>query len=144
MATTFRADIVAGIMSVLNAYCAAHPDQLVRAYRSKPLNVAAGDLPAAYVDLRNEVITHSEGVRVRVMSPTVVVVDRAIDNLETGDRMDPLIDGLVDAFTATPQLSATTIWDRMDIRDIPVEIGEYEYAGVRMTISDITIREGRD
>jgi len=43
-----------------------------------------------------------------------------------------------------PQLSATTIWDRMDIRDIPVEIGEYEYAGVRMTISDITIREGRD
>ena len=93
MATTFRADIVAGIMSVLNAYCTAHPDQLVRAYRAKPLNVAAGDLPAAYVDLRNEVVTHSEGVRVRVMSPTIVVVDRAIDNLETGDRMDPLIDG---------------------------------------------------
>lgn len=144
MPTTFRADIVDGIMSVLNAYCTAHPTQLVRAYASKPLNVAAGDLPAAYVDLRNEVITHSEGVRVRVMSPTIVIVDRAIDNIETGDRMDPLIDGLVDAFTATPQLSATTIWDRMEVRDIPVEIGEYEYAGVRITISDITIREGRD
>lgn len=141
--STFRADIVDGIMAVLNAYIAANPTQLVRAYRSKPLNVAAGDLPAAYVDVRNEVINHSEGVRVRVMTPTIVVVDRAVDNIETGDRMDPLIDDLVDAFTATPQLATGTIWDRMDIRDIPVEIGEYEYAGVRITISDITIREGR-
>lgn len=144
MPTTFRTDIVDGILAVLNTYAAANPTQLVRAYRSKPINVAAGDLPAAYVDLRNEIIQHAEGVRVRVMSPTIVVVDRAIDNIETGDRMDPLIDDLVDALTAAPQLATGTVWDRMEVRDIPVEIGEYEYAGVRITISDVTIREGRD
>jgi Trk K+ transport system NAD-binding subunit len=144
MATTFRNDIVDGIMTVLNAYIAANPTRLVRAYRSKPLNVAAGDLPSVYVDVRNEDIRHSEGTRTRVMSPSVVVVDRATDNIETGDRMDPLIDGLVDAFTATPQLMTGTVWDRMTIRDVPIEIGEYEYAGVRITIPDVTIREGRD
>jgi hypothetical protein len=144
MATTFRNDIVDGIMTVLNGYIAANPTRLVRAYRSKPLNVAAGDLPSAYVDVRNEDIRHSEGTRTRVMSPSIVVVDRATDNIETGDRMDPLIDGLVDAFTATPQLMTGTIWDRMTIRDVPIEIGEYEYAGVRITIPDVTISEGRD
>jgi len=144
MATTFREDIVDGIMTVLNTYIAANPGRLVRAYRSKPLNVAAGDLPSVYVDVRNEDIRHSEGTRTRVMSPAFVVVDRATDNIETGDRMDPLIDDLVDAFTAQPQLMPGTIWDRMTIRDVPIEIGEYEYAGVRFIIPDVTIREGRD
>ena len=143
MTTTFRNDTVDGIMAVLNAYIAANPTRLIRAYRSKPLNIAAGDLPAAYVDVRNEVIRHAQGVRTRTMSPTVMVVDRATDNVETGDRMDPLIDGLVDAFTAAPQLVTGTVWDQMDIRDIPVEIGEYEFAGVRITLADVTISEGR-
>lgn len=143
MTTTFRQDIVDGILAVLNTYIAANPTLLVRAYRSKPINVAAGDLPAAYVDLRNEVIRHDAGIRDRTMSPTVVVVDRYADAIETGERMDIVVDGLVDAFTAAPQLTSGTIWDRMDIRDVPIEIGEYEYAGVRITIPDVSIQEGR-
>jgi hypothetical protein len=142
--TTFREDVVDGIMAVLNTYIAANPTLLVRAYRSKPLNVGAGDLPAAYIDFRNEDINHSEGTRTRTMSPSFVVVDRVADNIETGDRLDPLVDDLVDAFTAQPQLVTGTIWDRMTVADIPVVIGEYEFAGVRFTIPDVTISEGRD
>ena len=95
-------------------------------------------------DFRNEDINHSEGTRTRTMSPSFVVVDRVADNIETGDRLDPLVDDLVDAFTAQPQLVTGTIWDRMTVADIPVVIGEYEFAGVRFTIPDVTISEGRD
>jgi hypothetical protein len=144
MATTFREDIVTGIMAVLNAYVAANPGRLARAYRMKPLNVVAGDLPAVYIEGRPESITHSEGVRTRTMSPSFVLVDRVADPGETTDRLDPLVDDLVDAFTAVPQLVTGTIWEDMTVTDIPVVIGEAELAGVRFVIGDVSISEGRD
>lgn len=142
--TTFREDTVDGIMAVLNTYIAANPGRLARAYRTKPLNVAAGDLPAVYVESRDERIKHDLGYRLRTMSPTIVLVDRVADPGETSDRLDPLVDDLVDAFTAVPFLATETGWDEMTVTDIPVIIGEAELAGVRFSLPNVNIREGRD
>ena len=141
MPTTFRHDISAGIVSVLNTFIAAHPTLLLRAYGAQPPGFP--DLPAAYVDTTPEAIHHDSGTRTRLMSPSVVVCWRITDNEETMDRIDLLVDLLVDAFTASPQFVLGTIWSDMTIADEDAPFGNYDLAGVRFTFQNITIQEGR-
>jgi hypothetical protein len=140
-ATTFRTDTVAGILGVLNAYITAHPAELLRAYPARPESLA--DLPAAFIENRPESITHDSGTRTRTMSPSVVVVRRITDNEEAMTAFDSLIDGLVDAFTAVPQFAADTIWSAFTVADEEYAFGDYIFAAVRFTFTNITAMEGR-
>lgn len=97
MTTTACADVVAGLKSVLDTFIAANPTLLHAAYPSRPSGVT--EVPFAYIGARDEVIKHSEGVRDRTFTPTVVVIDTYADNDQTMGRLDILQDGLVDAFT---------------------------------------------
>lgn len=141
--TTFRTAIGDGILAVLDAYRAAHGDDLRRTSRARPLNIASADLPAAFIDARPENVTHSAGIRTRSMSPSVVVVRRPTDNLEDMAALDRLVDGLMDAFTAVPQFAHTTIWSDVSVNDEEVAIGDYLYPAVRFTFANISIAEGR-
>jgi hypothetical protein len=141
MATTFRTDVCDGILAVLTTYAAAHPDQLVRAYRARPASMP--DLPAAYIENRPESISHSQGVRTRIMTPSVVVVRRITDNAETMAAFDTLVDGLVDAFTAVPQFASDTIWSELTVADEDAPFGDYDFAAVRFTFGNVSIDEGR-
>src|SRR5574343_501652 len=51
MPTTFRTDIGDGILAVLDGVKAANPTLLRRTSRARPANIAAADLPAAFIAL---------------------------------------------------------------------------------------------
>lgn len=142
MATTFRTDIADGILAVLNTFIAAHPTLLLRAYRARPSS--SPDDPYAYIENRPEDVTHDSGTRTRTMSPSVVVVRRITDNAETMARFDTLVDLLVDAFTAAPQFATGTIWSRFTVADEDAPFGDYDFAAVRFTFTNISIQEGRN
>lgn len=142
MATTFRADISDGIYAVLAAYATAHPSRLLRAYRARPSSLGP-DLPCAWVDNRPESIGHSQGVRTRTMTPSVLVVRAGGDNAEAAQAFDVLVDDLVDAFTAVPQFAANTIWDELTVADEEIAVGDYLLPAVRFSFGDISIMEGR-
>ena len=142
MTTTFRADVADGLLGVLNTFATAHPTLLVRAYRARPASFP--DLPAAYIADRSETITHTQGVRTRTLGGlSFVVVDRITDNAETMQRFDTLVDTLLDAITASPQLGTTGIWSGLSITDEDAPFGDYDFKGVRFAFPDISIMEGR-
>jgi len=142
VASTFRADTTAGIVTVLNGVIAAHPTLLLRAYPSRPANVTV-DLPAAFVENRPETVSHDSQTRTRLMTPSVIVVREYTDNAEAMAAFDILVDFLVDAFTAAPQFSTGTIWDTFTVADEEYVIGDYLYPAVRFTFSDVTSMDGR-
>lgn len=141
MATTFRNDIAAGIASTLTAFQTANPDLLRAVYRARPESMP--DLPAAWIDGRSESVGHSEQVRTRTMTVSVVVVRRITNNAEAMAAFDVLVDRLVDAFSAVPQFATGTIWDQMSIADEDAPFGDYDFAAVRFTFTNISIMEGR-
>lgn len=97
-ATTFRSDVVAAILVVLNAQKAATPTQLRMVYTTRPGSFP--ETPCAYIGSRDETIRHGGQLRTRTMTGmNVVLVDAFADGSEAGDRMDDLVDLLVDRFT---------------------------------------------
>ena len=98
-ATTFRSDVVAALRTVLLARKAASPTLLRAVYNARPGSFP--ETPCAYIAGRNERITYTAQTRARTMvGLEVVIVDTLSDASETEDRMDDLIDLLVDDFTA--------------------------------------------
>ena len=146
MTTTFRQDLTAGLVTVLDAFIAANPTLLRRSERARPPSIV-GDLPVAYVDARPETITHSVQIRTRTMRPSVVVVSPMADNEETVVRHDVLVDKLVDWFTDYPHLIAGTVWEDMTVSDedftVETATGDRHFYATRFTFEDVTIQEGR-
>lgn len=140
MTTTFRVDLVAGVGAMMNAYIAANPDKLVRHYRSIPAQFQ--DLPASYLDVRPETVHHANGLRDRVVSPSVVVVTRLTDNGETTDIHDVLVDSLLDWFTSYPHIAPGTIWEDMTVSDEAIG-DDNQFVATRFNFGDISIAEGR-
>lgn len=99
MATTFRVDVVAAIRTVLLARQTTSPTLLRAVYNARPGSFP--ETPCAYIGARNERITYTAQTRERAMvGLEVVIVDNLIDASQVEDRMDVLIDLLVDDFTA--------------------------------------------
>lgn len=139
--TTFRVDLVAGVTTMMTAYIAgANPAKLVRHYRSRPTQFQ--DLPSSYLDLRPETVHHANGLRDRVVSPSVVVVTRLTDNGETTDIHDILVDSLLDWFTSYPHIVAGTVWEDMTVADEAIG-DDNQFVATRFTFADISIAEGR-
>ena len=144
MGTTFRADSVAGLMTVLNAYKTAHPTLLRGVYSARP-GGAAFEKPCAYVGSRDEQVSHDSGTRTRTLSGLqVVVLDTFPDNAQNADRMDVLVDGLLDAFTAAPHaLGGNSVVSVTSIADTEVQMGEAIYRGAVFTFGTAVAQEGR-
>lgn len=99
MATTARAAAVAAVKAVLVARKAASPTLLRAIYNARPGSFP--ETPCAYIAGRAEQITYSAQTRARTFNGLeVVIVDTLIDAIETEDRMDILVDLLVDDFWA--------------------------------------------
>jgi hypothetical protein len=154
MTTTFRQDVVAGLLTILDAFKATNPTMLRRTAAAQPPSVV-GDLPLAFIGLRPERVTHDSGIRERIMTPSVVVVSEMSDNVETVRRHDALVDALCDHFTSYPHLvtagsqsEAGSIWDEMTIEDedFPVTSDDGKTAhfyATRFTFGNLSIQEGR-
>jgi len=148
MATTFRADIRAGMVTAVEAFITAQPTLLLAVHKSRPTRFT-GDIPFAYVDLLTETARHDSGLRDRVLSPSIVVVSRPLDNDAQVDAWDVLVDLLADHFTSYSQFAAVTIWDRWTITDESEEIQSSDgstrtYPAVRFTFANVSISEGRN
>jgi len=138
--STFRVDLVAGVTAMMNAYIAANPTKLLLHYRSLPAQFQ--DLPCSYLDVRPETVSHANGLRDRVTTPSIVVVTRLTDNGETTDIHDILVDSLLDWFTAYPHIVTGTVWSDMTIADEAVGT-DNQFVGTRFSFGNISIAEGR-
>lgn len=142
-ATTFRADLVAGMGACLADFIAANPTLLRRWFRIRPPSFTT-DLPCAYIALRPEQIRFDSGTRNREFSPSIVVVDALTDAGETFDRLDILTDALVEHFTGYPQFVPGSIWDRMSVADEAETNGDGTVlAAVRFTFANVSQMDGR-
>lgn len=148
MTTTFRSDAVGAVVAVLQAQQAATPDKLRAVYSSRPGSFP--ELPCAYVGNSDERITYSGQLRTRTMvGMTAVLVDDLADSIETGDRLDVLVDLLVERFTAAyAQVSGGgSILALSSVSDTEVEVsgvnGPILYRGVILGFGESFITEGR-
>lgn len=136
MTTTFRSDITTGVRTMMDAFIASNPTALRRHEDAKPTTFAL-DTPLSYLSTVPETITHTQGTRERLASPSVTVVAEAA-------VLSTLVDLLIDHFTAYPHIVTGTIWDRMTVEDDREEIGDgASLPSVRFTFSNLSIREGR-
>ena len=147
MATTFRTDVTAGLVTIIDAFITANPTLIRRSSRAEPPSIV-GDLPIAYVDRRTETISHDSGIRVRTMTPSVVVVSPLADNVETVTAHDSLVDLLVDHFTTYAHITSNTVWSDMTVDDesYPVESNDgtiRHFFATRFTFGNVSIQEGR-
>ena len=142
MTTTFRADVVAGMTTMMVAFIAANPTVIRRHFRRRPPS-SNTDIPFTYLDLRPETITHVSGLRERLMAPSVVAVFQLTDNLQTADVQDTTTDLLVDWFTDYPHIVAGTVWDELTVSEEDAPDGETSRTAVRFTFGNISIHEGR-
>lgn len=140
--STFRHDLVAGIVSMLNGVKTAHPTLLVAVYPARPESFP--DFPCAFVDDRPEAVTQDEGTRTRNMTMSFLVVRRPTTNAETMAANDVLIDYIVDAVTANPQYGTTGMHSgNFTVAGEETPIGDFLFPAVRFTLTGITIMEGR-
>jgi hypothetical protein len=142
MPTTFRVDVVTGIVSTLNTYKSSNPTLLRDVHTARPAHI--GETPVAWLGNRNETEVHTTGLRDRVISVDVVVADVVPDNEQAAGRMDILWDALADAFTAAPHLvSSSSVAEVTTIAE-----GEVDYGGVPYRVLIFTVQaiksEGRN
>ncbi len=151
MTTTWRQDLVAALVAILQDEQTANPTLLRKVYSSRPGSF--GETPAAYVGARHETITHDAGTRTRQFGNlTFVVVDSYRDNAQTGDLLDELVDNLVDRFDVSTNVqrvaNAIIELTSVDDADIIMEGGgdkpAVAYRGVVFTVGKAAKWEGRD
>lgn len=141
--TTFRADVAAGVKTLLDVYMAANPTLLRSTAIRRPSSFATGELPCAYVGNRSEALTHDAGTRGREMTVAVEIVDWLSDSVETAARFDLLVDDLLDIFTGAPHgVSAGTILEPVGVEDDELTAGETVLAVGRILLR-IRVLEGR-
>lgn len=141
MSTTFRRDLRAALYGVLFEFHAQNTDLLRAVYTARPEGIS--ELPAAWVGNIDETITHTSGTRERALRPSVVIVDNLAENTSTLDRLDILVDELVDRFTAAVRRIPTTVIEPVSVTDGEFTIGDTTYRTVEIGFDRTSIREGR-
>ena len=145
MPTTWRVDLRAALVGILEDQSAATPTLLRKVYTNRPASF--GETPCAYVGNMNERIEHDAGTRRRTSVPQIVLVDTYRDNIQTGDLLDQLVDYLVDRFDDNVTRIGNTIIELVSVTDTDVEMVGAErtvtYRGVILGLDRTIILEGR-
>lgn len=107
--TTFREDVRNGIVTTLRAFQAANPDLVRQVWSVRPASTTLGDVPALVVGNLAETVSTANGVRQRQMDGfTVELIDVTPDNAEAANRMDLLVDAVMDWLTAAYHAASGT------------------------------------
>lgn len=142
MTTTFRQDFRAGLLSVATTYQTANSTLVATVYSYPPESFAT---PCVYIDKKiDEKIVHDQGVRFRVLTGSMVLVTKLLSNKQATDEQDVLVDGLMDALTATPHAaSGQTLIEPSAVTDTEIAAGDgVRYAAAIITVEG-SIQEGR-
>ena len=147
MTTTARQDVVAALTSVMTTFQAANPTQLRKVFSARP--GGPGEVPFAFVGARDETIVHTAGTRQRTFAPAVTVCDHLGDNEQAAGRMDILVDGLVDAFTAGVEVNPDFVLVQTRVLDgeeafIRPDGVAITYIASTLLFEEIVIMEGRN
>jgi hypothetical protein len=138
-----RADLVAGITTMVNAFISANPTLLKRHFRSRPMTILS-DWPCSYLDLRPTSVSYDSALRTTEFTPSIVFVDRPTESGETSDRIDTIVDAFTDHLDSYPHLVPGTSWSVGAWSDEAIPLSdETSAAGVRWTFGPITFRNGR-
>ena len=115
---------------------------LRHAYPVRPASFP--ELPAAYVgDIRMEMV-HDAGTKRTRAECDIHIIHSVIDNEESKDTLDVIVDALEDDFTADPHVVfANTVSEPTGITDTAEPVGSLVYTSVILTIGNILIQEGR-
>ena len=143
MTTTFRQDFRAGLFSVISTYQAANPTLLLHVYDYPPESY---NTPCAYIEKAiPEAMEHDSGTRRRVLTGQIVIVNKHISNAQATHEQDVLIDGLIDALTATPHAaSASTLTEPTGVTEVPIaDPNGGQYSGAVIAVKG-AIQEGRN
>jgi hypothetical protein len=141
MTTSFRQDVVAGFKAILDAFAAANPTLLRATYSQRPTSYR--EFPLAFIGERNELVTYDASTYNREMTPTVVLVDTPNDPDAVMDRMDIVVDALLDAFRQNPHIPGYGWWGRVTITDTVEVVGDVFYPVVIFAFGDVSTLEGR-
>ncbi len=143
MTTTFRQDFRAGCLTVLTTYQTAHPDLLATVYDYPPESFAT---PCAYMEKSiPETVIHDSGLRFRVLRGSVVLVTKLLSNKQATHEQDVLVDGIMDAFTATPHAaSGSTLVEPKGASDTEIASSDGVRYGAVIIPIEGSIQEGRN
>lgn len=124
--TTFRQDVHNGVVTTLNAFRTANPTLIRKVWHARPASYILGDLPCVVLGNFTESISTMQGIRQRRMDGfTVEIVDRSPDNDESDDRMNGLVDALMDYITAAyHSASGTSIVEPIAVTDGDTGVNE--------------------
>lgn len=144
-ATTFRRDVRAALVAILEAQQAASPTLLRKVESSRPGGF--NELPIAYVAGLDESITWTAGVRTRVIDGAEVVI---VDSYREAshDGLDQLVDLLVDRFNAQTQAIGNAIIELTRVADTEIAVEGSErttyYRAVVLSLARTAKWEGRN
>lgn len=143
MATSFRTDFRAGLLTILQGVQTAHQGLLSAVDDFPPESFAT---PHAFVAKgMPERLTHSASTRQRVLTARIVVVAKLLSNDQVTSETDVLVDLIVDAVTAAPHsASGSTLIEPVGVEDgpeIPTSDG-IVYSAVTIVVEG-SVQEGR-
>ena len=147
MTTTARVDMAAGLKTILNQ--AVSQGLIQQAFAARPGSLAF-PTPFGFVDVGDERVTHDAGTRVRVLAPSLVVVDRWTENDEAAARMNAVVDGLLDLITANAHISSSAAHSggltiTVAPEQVPLPDGsDATFLAARFAYLDVNVQEGRD
>lgn len=138
-----RADLVAGVTTMMTAFSAANPTLLARHFRARP-STTVTDWPCSWLDLRPEEVHYDSAMRDRTFSPSIVFVAGLGDN----DQMMAVLDSIVDAFTdhldSYAHVFAGSSWSDGSWSEESIPLGDdTSTPGVRWTFAPILSKKGR-
>lgn len=144
-ATTFRRDVRAALVTILEAQAAASPALLRKVEPTRPGSFP--EVPCAYVSNLTETITWTAGVRTRIFDGAQLTI---VDSYReaTADNLDQLVDLLVDRFSAaTSSAIGNAIVEPTRVEDAEISVEGSErttyYRGVVITLARTAKWEGR-
>lgn len=143
-ATTFRRDVRAALVTILQAQATATPDLLKKVEPSRPGGF--GEVPCAYVSNLTETITWTAGTRTRILDGAEITI---VDSYReaTADGLDQLVDLLVDRFNTNVQAVGNAIIELSRVQDTEVAVEGSErttmYRAVVLTLGRTAKWEGR-
>ena len=145
MGTTARVDTATGLLAILDGLKAS--GDLEETFSARPGSFAR-PTPFGYVDLGDEQVSHDAGTRTRVFPASLVIADRLTENAESTERMNALVDKVLDAITAHAHVSVPG--GVVHSGRVAVTVGADQapdgawFIAARFDYGDITVQEGRD
>jgi hypothetical protein len=137
--TTWRTDLAAGLLSLVQAYATANPTLLRAVSRRRPAGVP--ETPYAYIGGRSESLNFTGQIMQRVVDVPVVILDVTPDNMENATRVDALVDALITVFKDNPHGVANALFTPRSVQDIEDDYGGVPYVGAAIVVR-CEIQEG--